>query len=352
MKICFVATHPTTGIYGGAEIAMATLAGALAQKGFEIHYASYQVPKKNVEGITFHKIPLNMNKLRILKALSYMKDIKQKAFKWLAMDKALDEADCDVYIQVNAGFPTGLVADYCRRKNRKFIFRSTCLWDPEGEYPKWSPFSKQLYQFGLNHANLICTNSTETARRFKELRKVALCIKDGFNLINKTNSDGDMVLWVGRNVWYKRPEYFIKIHSLLPMLDFGMVGIKRKEVKKTIYANLKIYGRVKPENMNLYYSKAMMVVNTSIIEGFPNTLVEAGMHGLPYVSFVDPDGVIKQFNLGIRTSTLYEMVIIIRKLAKDKNLRSTLGKNGRNYVEKFHDIKRIVEEWKNLFRSL
>jgi len=327
---------------------MATLADVLAKRGHDVHYASYQIPKKKVEGITFHKIPLNMNKLRFLKALSYLKNVKEKAFKWLAMDKALDEADCDVYIQVNAGFPTGLVADYCSRKNKRLIFRSTCLWDSEGSYPKWSPFSKELYKFGLHHASLICTNSLDSAERFKKRGYSNVeCVKDGFVIPNHSNNHGNLILWVGRNIWYKQPHLFIQLANKLPHLKFGMLGISKKDLSKTP-SNLIVFGRVTPNKVSKYYPKGMMVVNTSVIEGFPNTLVEAGMYSLPYVSFLDPDNVIKNFAVGVSVSNLNEMVETVKWLSEHENLRQTFGVNAKKYVSQFHNINKTVQEWERI----
>ena len=91
-----------------------------------------------------------------------------------------------------------------------------------------------------------------------------------------------------------------------------------------------------------------MVVNTSIIEGFPNTLVEAGMYSLPYVSFLDPDSVIKNFAVGVSVSNLNEMVETIKWLSEHENLRQTFGANARKYVSQFHNINKTVQEWERI----
>jgi glycosyltransferase involved in cell wall biosynthesis len=97
---------------------------------------------------------------------------------------------------------------------------------------------------------------------------------------------------------------------------------------------------------------AFVVVNTSVAEGFPNTLVEAGLMAVPYVSFVDPDEVICRYRLGFHVTSFSALVEKVELLVQDRGLREQTGSNIRAYVEKYHDLKDTVDEYDRLLRSL
>jgi glycosyltransferase involved in cell wall biosynthesis len=55
-------------------------------------------------------------------------------------------------------------------------------------------------------------------------------------------------------------------------------------------SNLIFHGFVPYHKVNEYFSRASLFVNTSSIEGFPNTFIQAWMHYTPVVGLnVDPD---------------------------------------------------------------
>ena len=65
-------------------------------------------------------------------------------------------------------------------------------------------------------------------------------------------------------------------------------------------------------------------MSTSIIERFPDTLIEAEMCGLLHVSFLDPDNVVRKSAVGISASSLNEMVEAVKMLSEHEGLRQTL----------------------------
>jgi len=73
---------------------------------------------------------------------------------------ALKRADADLYLQSCAGINTGLVAQFCRTHNRKFIFRlasdSDCI---PGEQLIQYARDRKLYEYGLRRANAISAQS-------------------------------------------------------------------------------------------------------------------------------------------------------------------------------------------------
>jgi glycosyltransferase involved in cell wall biosynthesis len=58
-------------------------------------------------------------------------------------------------------------------------------------------------------------------------------------------------------------------------------------------------------------------VNTSDIEGFPNSYLQSWIRGVPVVTLLDPDGVIEREGLGAAVSSPAEMRDGIRRLLDD-----------------------------------
>ena len=117
--------------------------------------------------------------------------------------------------------------------------------------------------------------------------------------------------------------------------------------------NLRFHGFVPYHKVNEYFEKASIFVNTSSIEGFPNTFIQAWMHYTPVVSLnVDPDGIIRNEKLGFCSSTFKQLVSDVTTLLEDERLRKTMGENARKYVEREHDIRKIAKKYIKIFEEL
>jgi glycosyltransferase involved in cell wall biosynthesis len=115
--------------------------------------------------------------------------------------------------------------------------------------------------------------------------------------------------------------------------------------------NLTFLGFVSPEESSSLTCRASVFVNTSIVEGFPNTLLEAASAGTAYVSFVDPDEVICQYALGTHVSSIEELVESVRRISGDEALRRQICRNGRDYIAKYHNADRIADAYSELFEA-
>jgi glycosyltransferase involved in cell wall biosynthesis len=69
--------------------------------------------------------------------------------------------------------------------------------------------------------------------------------------------------------------------------------------------------------VNDYFERSRVFVNTSEIEGFPNSFLQAWARGTPVVSFFDPDGVIASEGLGRTVSNLHEMKDAVNRFCND-----------------------------------
>src|SRR5262249_23276327 len=115
------------------------------------------------------------------------------------------------------------------------------------------------------------------------------------------------VLWVANLRALKRPERYIAMARALPRFRFHLVGGEvpaEAEVARQVaglardVGNLVVHGRLAVQTVSRLFGRARVFVNTSQIEGFPNTYLQAWACGTPVVAHFDPDDLIRLNGLG------------------------------------------------------
>ncbi|MGH7255989.1 MAG: glycosyltransferase, partial [Nitrospirales bacterium] len=103
-----------------------------------------------------------------------------------------------------------------------------------------------------------------------------------------------------------------------------------------------------------FFARAKILVNTSTYEGFPNTFVQAALHGAPILSWtVDPDRVLTTQQIGLCAGGSFECLVeAVGRLCADESARRALADRAREYARRHHDLNRTVAEFKALIRSL
>jgi glycosyltransferase involved in cell wall biosynthesis len=125
------------------------------------------------------------------------------------------------------------------------------------------------------------------------------------------------VLWVGSIKEVKRPELFVELARVSrgSALEFTMVGEiqDRRAGAAVLAADKALAGFTYVPSLPLLdawqrIATSRMLVNTSRIEGFPNTFIQAWLSGIPVATLgVDPDGVIRRRRIGIVCSDVTDL---------------------------------------------
>ncbi len=117
--------------------------------------------------------------------------------------------------------------------------------------------------------------------------------------------------------------------------------------------NLEFLKQVEFDEIENYFARAKFFVCTSKGEGFPNTYIEACKNGTPILSLnVNPDNFLSRFNCGICADDDWERFAQqLRTMLESEKLRE-YGQNARKYAEQKHDIKNIINRYKELFKDL
>lgn len=98
--------------------------------------------------------------------------------------------------------------------------------------------------------------------------------------------------------------------------------------------NLEFAGPVPYHDVGGMFESARLLVNTSEIEGFPNTYLQAWARGVPVVTFLDPDGVIAREQLGRVVANEDEMRRAVAELSSDEGGWQAVSARCRAYVER------------------
>jgi glycosyltransferase involved in cell wall biosynthesis len=366
IKICFVSlnSYPllkgiNLGYVGGAEIQQVELAKELKKKGYDIHFITYAKEHNRTEMVNGINIVPVYNR-DISKKLNYPK-------KMLLIWKKLKEVNADIYFY-RAGSP-GISSIFCKLNQKKIIKSIASDAEVTGEsiHPKnW--FIDYLLKIG-NFLDIKLSNKVISQNDFQKSNIKSrygiesIIIKNAFNIPTKNSIEDthEYVLWVGTIRSVKQPHLFLKVAERFPHCKFLMIGGEGgsselfkdiQNVSKKI-KNLKFLGFVPHNKISDYYKKAIFLVNTSKTEGFPNVFLESWLHSVPVVSLnVDPDGIISKYELGYHSKTFEQMLDDIKRLLNDKELLKTIGDNGRKYVEEYHDITKIANQYETLIKNL
>jgi len=371
IKICFVSLYAyhyfnpkIKNQFGGAELQLYNLATELAKDSrFEIYFIVGDFGQPDFEIMQNVKLYKFFNPKKGLKYIrAFVGFIK---LWWL-----LKKIDAIFYIQRAAGLETGEVALFCKAWNKKFVYMVAHDEDVIGTKPSF--FQKgiigfirwKLFQFGLKIANLVIVQHEEQNKNLKKfynkdgiVRKSAHKIPEQVNVFKK-----EYILWVARCDEWKQPELFIKLARTFPREIFIMVCplsndqnyFQKIKTEAKKISNLQFIDYVPFNEIDDYFLKAKIFVNTSKTEGFPNTFIQAAKNKTPILSLnVNPDGMLEKYRIGIYANgSFVKLKQDLNRLLENQELWEEISENGYKYAKENHDLKKIVERDKEIIYSL
>jgi len=371
IRVCFVSQlawgvfAPDSGArFGGAESQMHDLAVRLARDpAFEVSFVlqDFGQPREvNVDGIRVIRYARPFKKSRVLKLL-----------RWLVVGitsfTRVWSADADVYIESPAGFPTFHCVVVARLRRRASIY-----WvASDGDLLKVPPkvvadhevsLERRAFLWALPRVDALMALSEHHRTEIKRLYgRDSVLIPNAFPVPEAPPSvPKDSVLWVASSQELKQPWLFLDMAKRFPREHFVMVMppndvelFERIRGEALTIPNLAFVERVPYGEIQAFFDRAKVFVNTSTVEGFPNTFVQAAMAATPVLSLnVNPDDVLHRHGFGRCAGGDFETLCAsLREVLSDESLRAEMGAAGLGYAKATHDIDVIIERLKELLRS-
>jgi glycosyltransferase involved in cell wall biosynthesis/ubiquinone/menaquinone biosynthesis C-methylase UbiE len=367
MKICIVAnyaygalTGEESGHIGGVERQTALLSEWLSKRGHKVTVITWDEGGAPIEYI---------NKIKIVKLCKVSDGLPFLRFftpRWTSLISALKTADADIYYHNCAEYITGQISLWCQLNKKPFIYTIASDADCEKTLPNLkSKREEYLFRYGLTHANLVISQT----------QKQAKLILHNYNIkahpinmpatppvyIKHYNREQlftkQKVTWVGRLHKVKRVEWLIDIAEALPNINFEIIGApydnsayiqeNLDRIKQT--KNITYLGKISRTDMPSIYQNASILCCTSIYEGFPNTYLEAWSYGIPVITTIDPDDVIKCNKLGFHAKTKADFIKHINTLVNNENYWQTCSKNCLDYYLDNHEQHQVMKKFEASF---
>jgi glycosyltransferase involved in cell wall biosynthesis len=261
--------------------------------------------------------------------------------------RALKKADADTYYVSCAGSIVGYVAAFCSLHKRRFVFRvasdADCCPDRllvSNTRDRW------LYEWGIRKASCILVQTQHQKDLLKANYGLDSAIADMLVDIPdhpapQTARDID-VLWLANLRSVKRPEWVIALAKMLPQVSFVMAGgpyasqhglFETTKNEAAQLPNLRFLGSIPHRETGELFSRAKLFLNTSELEGFPNTYLQAWANGTPVVATFDPDELIQKKNLGTACSARDETASALKNLLLDTSTRIEAGLRAHRFVK-------------------
>jgi glycosyltransferase involved in cell wall biosynthesis len=167
-------------------------------------------------------------------------------------------------------------------------------------------------------------------------------------------------LWVSNMRRVKRPDVLLDVADRLPRVSFHMVGgtvngaepfFATVQAQAAGRSNVTFHGAVPYREVSAFYSRARVFVNTSDVEGFPNTYLQAWASGTPVVAFFDPDGVIAREGLGAAVRTADEMTAAVQRLTIDESEWRAARERCLSFIERHYSEDAVLQQYLQSFRG-
>lgn len=377
LKLCFISPlgyglyHPEAAVpFGGAELQCFLLSRELARDpnmdvvvlttveadpGSEAHGALTLVKRRARHRLARHRV-LRLRTL-LVGGWGYLRSFWE-------MYRLLHSIDADAYLHTGAGVEVGAYGLICRMLRRRFIYLVASSADVEEPYGKVAGTLRRLYPAGLRLADaILCRTRDQQAWIKRRYGRDSALIRTGHPTHALLDRPRTTILWVGRMHPLKQPDRFLDLAERMPDESFVMAAMRdprhedlwgRIQRRASALPNVTLRPNVMRHEVDGLFAQAKLLVNTSTYEGFPNTFVEAAMHGMPIVSLiVNPDHVLTERGIGrCAEGSLERLVSDVRTLCTPGGIWSDYARRARTYALEHHDITRSARDLKSLVTSL
>lgn len=344
------------GAFGGAETQTAVLGEALRRRGHDAIVIVTDYDERS---------PLpRRTALPLANAYRRRAGVPGLRFfhpRWTGLHRAIARLRPDVVFQMCAGAGTGQIAWTCRRIGAAFVFATASDSDVDPRRLRLGARDRRFYEYGLRRADRVVTQHARQAEQLLVhygVRSTPIPLGAELPAAISAPDEPPTVAWLGTLRRVKRPERWLDMAERFPAVPFVMAGA-RASLEPGIFdaakeragrlGNVRFLGPVPSVEAVLH--GAYLLLNTSEVEGFPTTFLEAWGRGIPVVSYFDPDGLVARHGLGAIAGDAEEMARLLAEYLGDRAARDAAGRRARSYVERTHAPDAVAERIEAVLRE-
>lgn len=357
----YVLLNQTQKRIGGAEFQEVIIAKALRDRGWQVSFITEKIGSG---------APFTEDGIKLIAGMDFNKGnryLRRILRLPIQLWKLMKVADAQVYYHRNPGPLSSIIGIFCRLKGRRFVLAGAndTNFHPGHELNVNSKLEILDIKYSIKLADIIILQSN---RQRHLLNKYYGC--EGIVFYNMYDPPSfsipltlrpiyngkKKILWVGRLAGQKRPELCLKIAILLSEFEIVMVGARGREIEITDKVcqeskqipNLSYVGHLSLPQVEDLFDNAHALINTSYVEGFPNTFLQAWSRGLPVFSFVDPDNLITTNDLGAIADSIEQMAEIIRKRLNDNVGYMCQARKIESFFKKYFTLSSRIKAFEKL----
>ncbi|MFC7140324.1 glycosyltransferase family 4 protein [Halosimplex aquaticum] len=363
VRVCFVslglysyANPDATDTAGGAERQLYLLSQKFSDST-DVHAVVAKYGQPSVEfrdGITFHR--------------SYSPDPEKSPllmpYSSIKLMRAMQRADADVYVYRGDPQKASIVAAIAALLGKKFVYNLANDSNITAEYQSLPPHFRHLFGWSLeNAAEIIAQTPKQEALVNERFGTDSIVIPNGYPRADEISGydEREVALWVGRlDQDQKRPHLFLDLVERLPNHEFILIGPRGFDEsycnsiieRANSIDNVAYTGRVDPNEVDRYYRRASVLVNTSAYEGFPNTFLEAWRQGVPIASLdVNPGRYLDTNIAGYANGDIARLKTDTELFLTDVCQRRKVGEKSRRIFESRYTIDTIASKYEETIRK-
>lgn len=343
---------------GGEQVQQSLIARGLSHRGYQTSMVCMDYGQEDgaeEDGVRIYKAYAPNAGLPVLRFIYP---------RWIKLWSALRRADADIYYTSCAGMQVGLLALFCQQHKRKFIYRvahdNDC--NPSSLLIPLAR-DKHLYEYGLRHAHGILAQSQQQVVTLElnyqlNSQVAGMLVEKPSRCIPYEEQDID-VLWVNNIRQFKRPDLVLDLAESIPNASFHVVGgpnepelyVQSKRRAESM-RNVTFHGPVPYRQVGEFYDRCRVFLNTSDVEGFPNSYLQAWVRSRPVVAFFDPDGLINREGMGQAVTSLDEMRVAVLSYLNNRSALESVGERCRKYMSMMYGDDVVLQPYMQMIKCL
>ncbi len=282
--------------------------------------------------------------------------------------RAFQDVDADVYLTFGVQNNAATVISSAHSLDRPALLFLGSDGDLDERYLSDSKFvstyrdSAVVCRWAIENADQILCQTPRQQERLSLFGRTAEVISNPIDLDQWEQMLADVrrrqnrstkeryVLWVGRaeNV-HKRPIDCIEVAKRCPDIPFLMILNKRDdsveaEIRRSAPSNVRIIEKVPFPEMPGVMERAAVLLNTSSLEGFPNTYLQAAATGIPIASLNVESQFLRESHAGECADGDLERLTTIVQHFWQSPRTSADQQIARQYVETHHSLRAKVDQ--------